>query len=323
MRKYLLSTSALAGAALISSVAIADVSISGSVEFQYSDSDSNIAANDGTIMGSTNEVTIDFTNKTDSGLTISYGMDLDGHVGGDVNDNQLTIEGGFGKLVLGQTDGASDGYSINAQGLIAEETDGTTTSATILKDSSGAGITGNDEKITYHLPAMGGLTAAISYQDSSVAGSDDMTELGFNYAMDAGGAAITIGYTQATKENATQDLDATNIGAKIVTNGITFTASQATYEASGEDITGQGFGASYTLPSGLTIAAATFKSEDDSTADLGEEYTVNHYEASYPIASGLTAVVTVSDFDYENGAESNGAADENGTITTLNLKASF
>ena len=322
MRKYLLSTSALAGAALISSVAIADVSISGSVEFEYANKDSNIPANDGTIMGSTNEVTIDFTNKTDSGLTISYGMDLDGHVGGDVNDNQLSISGGFGKLVLGQTDGASDGYSINAQGLIAEETDGTAASATILKDSSGAGITGNDEKVSYHLPAMGGLTAGVSYQDTSVAGSDDITEYGFNYAMEAGGAAVTIGYSQATKENANQDLDATNIGAKIVTGGITFTASQATYEASGEDITGTGFGASYTLPGGLKLAAVTFKAEDDSAADLGEEYTVNHYEASYPLASGLTAVLTVSDFDYDNGAETL-SVDENGTITTLNIKAAF
>ena len=46
MRKYLLSTSALAGAALLSSAALADVSISGAVEFEYSDSDSNIATND-------------------------------------------------------------------------------------------------------------------------------------------------------------------------------------------------------------------------------------------------------------------------------------
>ena len=55
MRKYLLSTSALAGAALLSSAAIADLSITGTVEFEYSDSDSNIATNDKKTMASINE----------------------------------------------------------------------------------------------------------------------------------------------------------------------------------------------------------------------------------------------------------------------------
>ena len=65
MRKYLLSTSAIAGAALLSSAALADLSITGSVEFEYSDSDSNIAANDTKSMASNNEIYVDFTNKTE------------------------------------------------------------------------------------------------------------------------------------------------------------------------------------------------------------------------------------------------------------------
>ena len=64
MRKYLLSTSAIAGAALLSSAALADLSITGTVEFEYSDYDSNVAANDTKGMASANEVLIDFTNKT-------------------------------------------------------------------------------------------------------------------------------------------------------------------------------------------------------------------------------------------------------------------
>ena len=35
MRKYLLSTSAIAGVALLSTAALADVTISGSTEFEY------------------------------------------------------------------------------------------------------------------------------------------------------------------------------------------------------------------------------------------------------------------------------------------------
>ena len=102
---------------------------------------------------------------------------------------------------------------------------------------------------------------------------------------------------------------------------LSVTVSNGTQEAAGEDNSGNAVGARYTLGNGLTLAAVTFKSEDD--IDTGEEYSVNHYEAIYPIASGLSAVVTVSDFDYEGGTSGNGGADENGTITTLNIKASF
>ena len=318
MRKYLLSTSALAGAALLSSAALADVSISGAVEFEYSDSDSNIANNDTKGMASTNEVYIDFTNKTDSGLTISYGIDIDGDAGGLTDDNQLSISGGFGKLVLGQTDGVSDTMAITAQGLIAEESDGTATGGTVLKDS-GATTTDNGDRVSFTLPAMGGLTAGVSYKEADTA---SVTEYGINYTMEAAGTTITVGHTGSTQEVASaQDNDTTNTGITVGMGAVSFTVSNGTSEGAGEDNSGNGVGAKYTLANGLTLAAATFKSEDD--IDTGEEYSVNHYEAIYPIASGLTAVVTVSDFDYEGGTSGNGGADENGTITTLNIKASF
>ena len=319
MRKYLLSTSAIAGAALLSSTALADLSITGTVEFDYQDYDSNVAANDGKKMSSANEVLIDFTNKTDSGLTISYNMDIDGDAGGGIDDNSLSISGGFGKLVLGQTDGASDAYSVNAQGLVAEESDGTATGGSVLKDSSGGGNTGNADRVSFHLPAMGGLTAGVSYKEADEA---SVTEYGFKYTMAASGSTITVGHSGSTAEVANaQDSDRSNTGVSVAMGALTVTVSNGTHEAAGEDNSGNGVGAKYTLGNGLTLAAATFKSEDD--IDTGEEYSVNHYEAIYPIASGLSAVVTVSDFDYEGGTSGNGGADENGTITSLTIKASF
>ena len=321
MRKYLLSTSALAGAALISSAAVADVSVSGSFEFNFSSTDNNIAAKDGTVMTNGNEINIDFTEKTDSGLTLTYNVDLDADAGTTDDDNSLTIEGGFGKLVLGELDGASDSYNINESSLIAEESDGgpSSLSATIGKDT-GSSLTGNNAKVSYHLPAIGGFTAGVSLRDPAVGAAEyDTTEYGFQYAASTDAAAITVGFTTATLEAATQDVDAQAIGVQIVTGGITFVASQSTYEASGEDITTNGAGAKYTLANGLTLAAATVKSENDSTTS---EYTANHYEASMAVAGGLTAVVTVSDFDYENGTEGS-ADDENGTTTKLSIKASF
>ena len=99
MRKYLLSTSALASVALLSTAAVADVSISGEAEFDYSSRDHSIAAADGNLMSSVQEVHISFTNKTDSGLTITAQNQFKTSSGGQ-DDVSVSVAGGFGKILL-------------------------------------------------------------------------------------------------------------------------------------------------------------------------------------------------------------------------------
>ena len=323
MRKYLLSTSALTGAALLSSVAVADVSISGYMEWEMISGDTDFATTDGTSMAINNEVNIDFTNKTDSGLTITFNTDLDTDSGA-VDDNSMSISGGFGKIVVGQTDGVEDIMAISADMLVAEEHNmGAVDTDNDIMLATGSQLDGNANGISYYLPAMGGLTAGITYKDSGANTSTDTTAFGATYAMETTGAAITLAYTSATTEAATQDSDATTLGVQIVMSGITFVANQATVETTTDDETGNSFGASYTLPSGITLGATTMKSEDDGATDLGEEYTVNHYELVYPVASGLSAVINVSDYDYKTGAGNAEKTADSGTISSLMLKASF
>ena len=329
MRKYLLSTSALAGAALLSSAAVADVSISGSFEWDYAARDSNLTVNDGNIMGHTQEVHFNFTNKTDSGLTISANNQYES-VTGVADQASVSIAGGFGTLVLGTADGASDKYGMNALGLLAEEETGTlmttgtnNTTASISTSTAGA-LDGDTNKLSYHIPAVGGLTAGVSVATNKISANDDTTMFGFNYAMEANGAAVTIGYSTANQDTTgTVDNDSQSMGVKVVMNGISVIVSNASYEAADEDRSTNAAGLSYTLANGLTIGYATVKSEDD--LDVGEEYTANHYEASYAIATGLTAVLNVSDFDYDVTAANHEQTpvDQNGTITSLTLKASF
>jgi len=329
MRKYLLSTSTLAGAALLSSAAMADVSVTGSFEWDYASRDHNVSANDGNLMGHDQEVHFTFTNKTDSGLTITAYNQYSSHDGTN-DDTYVSIAGGFGTLQLGFTDGAVDTYEMNPLSLLAEEEVGTlhssaaNTTATI--DTSTSGGSANANIVSYHIPAMGGLTAGITQSTSTtLTGDDDVSQIGAKYALEASGAAITLGYSSSTTEVASAvDNDRTSMGIKFVMNGVSIMAAQGTYEAADEDRSTQSAAVSYTLANGLTVGFGTAKSEDD--LDAGEEYTGNHYEASYVIATGLTAVLNVSDFDYkegtDNGADTSGV-DMNGTTTSLTLKASF
>ncbi len=326
MRKLLLGTTALAAAAtLTANAALADVSISGGAEWKYSSRSSNVNANDGTAMASDNTMTINFTNKTDSGLDITYMVDFDTDAGDGsalgVDENSITIAGGFGKIVLGMDDDAADAYNLDESDLIAEDDAPSVTSATIGTSSS---ISSDDAmKVAYHLPAMGGLTAGISHTDRTRAGGTDTTSYGARYSMEAAGASITLGYAAVQDENSVQDVDQENMGMKVVSGDISLIISQGGSESNDEDIENQGASISYKMPNGMTVGAYTFKSEDD--LDAGEEYSRSGVELQYTIASGLTAVINVDDYDYKEGGSDTSTThvDDSGTQTKLTIKASF
>jgi hypothetical protein len=326
MRKYLLSTSALAGAALLSSAAVADVSISGNFEWDYQARDSNIAANDGNVMVDEQEVNVAFTNKTDSGLTITAQNQFKTSTGLQ-DDVSASISGGFGKITMGKTDGVNANYEMNAMGLVQEEDGGTLkqagvgTTATISTSTSGGG--GNNNQVSYHLPAMGGLTAGVSVGTNTLSADDDFSAFGLKYAMTAGGAAITLGYSTKTTEATTTDNDKVSMGVGVVVGATKVTLSQSNTETATADETATAAAISYDLGNGLIVSAGVVTSEDDK--DAGEEYDMTTYEAAYTIASGLSAVLNVSDFDYAKGTGSSSvsSANYNGTTTSLSIKATF
>jgi hypothetical protein len=330
MRKLLLGTTALAAAAtLTANAALADVSISGGYEFKYASRSSNVNANDGTTMthGDTDMV-INFNNKTDSGLDITFRYDISpvGSTDGGnltVDEASLAIAGGFGKIILGMDDDAADSYNIDESDLIAEDAAPAVASMTIGTSSA---VSSDDAmKVAYHLPAMGGLTAGISHTDRTAAGGTDTTSYGAKYTMDAAGAAITLGYAFIGDENATQDVDSENMGVKIVSGDLSVIISSGGYEASDEDRDNSGAAISYKMPNGMTVGAYTFKSEDQ--LDVGEEYSRSGVELQYTIASGLTAVINVDDYTYKEGTSDGTNAtlhvDDSGTQTQLTLKAAF
>jgi hypothetical protein len=325
MRKLLLGTTALAAAAtLTANVALADVSISGAFEWTYNSRSSNVTTTDGTTFGTDSEMAINFTNKTDSGLDITYRADFHTDGGAIANDeNSLAIAGGFGKIILGYDDLAADAYTIDESDLIKEDSAVPISSATISTGTS-APADNDSNKVAYHLPAMGGLTAGISHTDSGATGGSDTTSYGAKYAMEAGGASITIGMNSTTQENSTQDIDQENMGIKIVSGDISVILASGQYEADDEERDNVGAAISYSLPNGMTIGAYTAKSEDDK--DAGEEYTRTGVELVYPIASGLTAMINVDDYEYKLGtdADADGAGvSDSGTQTKLTIQATF
>ena len=337
MRKLLLGTTALAAAATLSAnAALADVSISGAYEWSYNSRSSNDTTLDGTTFGNDSEIKFTFTNKTDSGLTITAVTELEadgdaskdtsGTTGGSSTDeHSISIAGGFGKVKLGRDDSVGDNFGIEAEDLIAEESTPYRGSMTtdVLTDTDIRAASSDSNKISYYLPAMGGFTAGISHT-TSVDGASDSTEYGARFTTSAAGSTITIGGATGTTDTAsgTPDKDSQNLGVKIVSGPVSIIFAQSTYEASDEDQEANGAAISYAMGNGMTIGAYTMESDDG--LDAGQEYSKSGVEVQYEIASGLTAVVTVDDYEYKKGTDGTATGtSDSGTNSKLTIKASF
>jgi len=327
MRKILLGTTALAAAATLSAnAALADVSISGYYEWRYESRSSQVTANDGTYFGNDSEITMIFSNKTDSGLDISMKQEFETDAGNSaVQESSITIAGGFGKITLGGDDGVNDIFAPAEADLVSEEmyyVSGAGVAGTDhslgIKTSDMANLAGNDSKITYLLPAMNGLAVGVSHTNKSAAGNEDTTSVGASYSMEAGGASILIGGATGTTENSTQDIDSQALGIKVTSGDISFVLAQSEYEANGNDEQATGAAVKFQVNDGMSVAVYTTEVEDDSTS---EEYSNTGAEMVYSIASGLSAILTVEDYDYKVGTAT-GTAD-NGTASKLTIKATF
>ncbi len=329
MRKLLLGTTALAAATLSANAALADVSISGYYEMKYQSRGSDVAANNGTTMATDSEVTVKFSNKTDSGLDISMTTEIQGDDGDTaIDEGSLTIAGGFGKFVLGGNDGAGDNYGIDAQDVVGEDINATGTTTLTLTDTDLESTDGDSAKVSYHLPAMGGLKAGISITDDgsdSTTGNQDSTSFGAQYSMEAAGASITIGggTIQTEQVSGTVDIESQNIGVKVVSGDITVIAANATYEATNKDEKANGIGVKFKVSDDMSIGAYTIKVEDD-TGTTAETYANTGAEVTYSIASGLTAFINIEDYDYKIGAGTGaGTTADKGTVSKLTIKATF
>jgi len=330
MRKLLLNSTAIATvAALTSGAALADVSITAATEWKYNSRSSQVAANDGTTFDEDSEIKFSFTNKTDSGLTIGYVVELESDdTNTAINESSLSISGGFGKVVLGENDGVGDNFDIMAQDLIAEEASPGVTSSSIATSTGITLADGDKNKIAYFLPAMGGLTVGVSHQDSGATTGTDSTNFGANYSMTAGDVAITIGGATATTEvSGAADNDSQNLGIKLVSGSMSFSASQSENTTANDDLQSTAAAISYKMANGMVLGAYTFKSEDE--LDTSEEYTKSGVELQYTVAAGLTAVINVDDYEY-TAATVNAAGviqgtsqADSGTNSKLTIKASF
>ena len=328
MRKLLLTSTALVAATSMINYASADVSVSGGFEWGYSSQNSDITASNGDSFRVDNEVVITFTNKTDTGLTITGRYDVDGDAAA-VDESSITIAGGFGSIRLGQDDGAEDAFGINEGDLIAEEGAYAVGSASILTNAGETGNT-NGNKITYFTPAMGALKAGVSFTDSgsNQSTATDRTSYGASYTMPLGNGTVVAEYNAGTTESSVAggtDTDHDNYGVTVTMGAVSAILSAATQKDGTSDNEATGMAVKYDMGGGMYVAGSILDSEDDKQVSAGqpEAYESNVVEVGYTVAPGLTAKVTHINYDYKRGGNTLAVSDDKGTATKFTLTASF
>ena len=283
MKKILLATTALA---MTAGYAAAEVSLSGYAEMGVKSS----------TLGDTSfhqdiDVTFKLSSETDTGLSFGATIDLDevnasAEVGGSGSTSlsSVYVSGSFGKLTLGDTDGAFDYAMAEAAGLTAIADDHT----------SHVGFTGNagldgqqDGQVLRYELSMGDLTVAASMEQAANGVSsqaDNTTGLGLKYSTEAAGVSVGFGLGY---QNGTANATAGTVAVATSTN---------------VDV----IGASVTLANGpLTFVLNTSSFDydanaiDNSTASVMYDKTYSGVSLTYAVSDATSVNINWGQVDYE------------------------
>jgi outer membrane protein OmpU len=222
MRRVLLVTTAAAALGVFSAPASAQltVKLGGIVNFEAGFWDSDVEGETGREFRNATEVHVNADGKADNGLLYGVRIEVDSFndapsMGTSLNYDEanLYVAGNWGRIELGDQDGASDQLVVYSPLIGLGQVDGDY--AYFLGSLAGVTVyapdSGDSTKATYLTPTLAGFRAGISYAPETNGGDSvvrneptdgsysDWIEAGVNYSGEFSGFTVALGasYTQA------------------------------------------------------------------------------------------------------------------------------
>ena len=287
MRKILLASTAIVALTSVSAMAT-DITISGSSSLILADNASN--TNGGGSINAEMDMSVNFSNTMDNGMTAGMGFAL--HEGSGVYDGlSWTLGGDFGTLKV--TPGSTSSNYVAAMddtGNYAGE--GVDIGGDILGAARGATP---GTVVGLSLPAVSGISIAIE------AGQD---HFGAGATMGVGPATVNVAQMKSAA------IDGTSASVELGFGDITIGYEQNKNETSSAETEGTIMGAKYVMGA-ATIA---YEKMDHKTGNTKDKESTQ-LQASYTVTPGVTAVVSSSDVS--------GSAVTTTELTEIQLKVSF
>lgn len=315
MKKILLATTALVGFA---GAAAAEIKLTGYAEI-------GIAGGSGTDLDPVTpgvqdfgtqfwndiDVTITMSGESDSGLSFGATIDIDelngdsidatggGNAGAKENDSSVWVSGSFGKVTLGDTDGALD-WATDEIYLGTSLADDHSTHAGAYWNTGLDGL--YDGQVMRYEYSFGDFGAAFSAELDDTGTGDAVLGLGVKWSGDFNGTAVSAGLGYQTADVAGVSLDSTSlsVGATMA-NGFSAKLGYANNPFGVPDSDWWGLGLGYTA-NGLTVQA-NYGSFDFVGGDSDGWGLV----ANYDLGGGAVAMFGYGDGDFTS---SNGHGDK-------------
>jgi hypothetical protein len=331
MRKVLLTTTALVAFGGVSAASAID--ISGTYMFDYTINDNGTANTDGnnnTAMGSDARITFSGSTTTDSGLTFG-GLYAINH-NGAVEDQGLYVEGDFGYVMAGATDGVvdvMDGFMLGSANpeIGAGTTNSTVNGGAAMTDGITAANGATDEKVGYRSPVISGFQFGFSHTDAGRTSKADNNQWMVTYdfgVAKVGYGAGTIGAAAGTSAETNQKQY--GIGTSFGDIGLTFANGTDTTKtvAGGESskIDTSDWGITYGGIENVSLYYNGVSSEEKTGANAGDKLDATIVGLSYTIAPGVSALIESGNNDFTDATAGNTNGDQS-NYTRLGLSVNF
>lgn len=270
MKKVLFATTALVASAGIASAQ--GVELSGSAEM-------GIYGGTGLETQFWTDIDVKFTlsGETDNGLSFGATIDLDeegGFAATNGGPESVFISGDFGKLTMGDTDGAFD-WALQEVGIGSAIADDHTTH---IGFSGNSGLDGSyDGQIARYEYSFGDFAFAVSAELDDTGAGDPVFGLGGKYSGDLGGVSLGVGlgYQSASVGATSADIIGISLDAKF-DNGLRGILNYSVLSVTGlADVTHTGIGVGYSADA-LTVSANYGKFESGGASVDGYGFAVNY-----------------------------------------------
>ena len=306
--------SALAGSLVAVSAHAADVSLSGGASVSFT----SAFDSDKTGYGMNDSVTLTVSGETDSGLTVTTSLELDGDAGaGNSFDSKsikiasdglgtITYSGHGGDSVVGGWDDVMPTAYEEVFALTKKKADAATDGNTVIAGFGGNGLW------RYDSPTVSGATFSVAYQSAASAASgktpakvSTYSDMGIKIAPEMV-EGLELGYaTGDYDETATASVDVSTMYVKYTYGSITvgYQESERDGSTAANDDESDSFGISYAVTDDFSVSYGQHDYEEGTDTDVQES---SGFSASY--TSGGVSVKAA--FNSTDNIQNDSAADE-------------